>query len=409
MPNISFRSREDYRKMIKYIFTLLLSWIMLVNFTIASNPTSPIKWRDSLPSLKFKVSASDTGFISQTKVDQVRTIKEAAKNWSVIDTEKQLSYIFEGLTANENVDQLNGTVECSMEFVNELEKVGNHLVYSPDDVDICTGDACSFVWSCVDTNSNLGFLTIVNANNFNFQSNDKLFRKTYDLRRVVERQFGHIVGLVNCEQGSDCSSFSVGGIPPDESPMASAIRPEQVSNGLTNDDISGLSHLYGNATDTLRSMKSTKVNFKNWVEGICNPSPCVIPELESDGRYRPSSNEIAAENAYNAHLTSIGETSELNDIKTQKHSQALYLDTWTVAEDAPENIQIQMYQSAISKIGLFSNEDLNLYRNQAYSQILGYHNFLLKHKEEIGLEYEEFLRLEMQVIIQIRREIINRL
>ncbi len=50
-----------------------------------------------------------------------------------------------------------------------------------------------------------------------------------------------------------------------------------------------------------------------------------------------------------------------------------------------------------------------LYRNQAYSQILGYHNFLLKHKEEIGSEYEEFLRLEMQVIIQIRREIIIRL
>jgi hypothetical protein len=183
----------------------------------------------------------------------------------------------------------------------------------------------------------------------------------------------------------------------------------EARDGLTNDEISGLTHLYGNASDTLRSMKSTKINFKNWVDGICNPSPCVIPELESDSRYRPSSIEIEAENAYNAYLSSIGKNSESNDIEMQKHSQSLYLDTWTVAEDSPENIQIQMFQSALSKMALFSSEDLNLYRKQAYSQILGYHNFLSKHKEEVGSEYEEFLRLEMKVIIQIRREIINRL
>ncbi len=395
------------KKLILFAIVLfILNWMFL-------NELKP-KWKDTVydkfPVVNFKLNTNIIGFNTGTESEFVEAIKQASDYWSFLNAESKFQFSYGGTTTEKpfGFDQ----IKCSAEEKEKLREKPN-LVYASNEDSDCSAEICSYVWSCAGEKEILHFDMEINSKDFEFAT-DLVPKKTYHLATLLGSGFGKILGLGNCNANlteSECQAEIAKrgeSNPSSDSLLYKYTEKEVIKLSASDDDKRGLQAIYGKISNDEIKTKLDINEFYTLVDTVCNPSPCKLPE-EDISTYQLSTEEIAARNLHLEEMRKEG----LTDYATEIHYltqglKELYTKARTEANQTPESYLIPVIKEMGADISNLSSE-MRLNSRSVLSIQIKNRNFILKNfYKEFDNEFLKFLKAELKVLIQYRREIINR-
>ena len=171
---------------------LRLGLILIILSTIHFMYLSPDKkhWFDMVyqkfPVVKYKVNPTMIGFNTGSKESIIDAIRKASDVWSFQSGESHFQFSYNG-TTNVNpmsYDQMNCTSEGK-----EILRNTDNLVYASNTEDSdCSGQACTYIWSCDGQNEILHFDMQINASGYEWDTGTN-HKKSFHLATVAANQF----------------------------------------------------------------------------------------------------------------------------------------------------------------------------------------------------------------------------
>jgi hypothetical protein len=238
-------------------------------------------------------------------------------------------------------------------------------------------------------------------------------KKSYNLFTIIAKQFGQLLGLGHCAPGDSeaaCQQIvAVQGTsnPTSDSLLYKFIEPEVIRTGMSADDKAGLQSLYGTLNTDEKDLNDFMKQFKQKADSSCNPYPCVIPQNETDSRYILRADEITALQRHKQQMQASGLDSIPERLDKFKFIQKDYFTAFSVngisAEDyLNESIDLMQdyIQDTPTELLIPSILDLSVTldnRNRAITE----------HRNELDIQYLRFLEIELKVLIQIRRSMLD--
>jgi hypothetical protein len=389
-----------------FVSIFLLHWMHL-------NVLKP-KWIDSLydkfPVVYFKLNTEIIGL--NTGAEFVEAVKLASDYWSFLNVESRFQYSYKGTTTAKpiGVEQIKCS-EIEKEKIRELPS----LVFANKEESDCSSEVCSYIWSCLGDREILHFDLEINSKENEFATNDLVPKKTYHLTTIVAKEFGKILGLSYCSSSltlEECNTeINLRGEsnPSSDSLLYKFNEKEQIKYTPSDDDKKGIQTIYGKISSEEIKTKQDINEFYSLVESICNPSPCKLPE-EDISVYHLSHDEIKARVEHELEMKKEG----LGDYATEIHYltqglKELYFKARAEANETPESYLLPVIRERKEDIQSLSLEMKNKSRAVLSIQIKN-RDFILKNfYKEFDNEFLKFLKAELKVLIQYRRDIIDRM
>ena len=271
---------------------------------------------------------------------------------------------------------------CSEAILNDYRRKGNPVFAEEMDAD-CTGASCSHIVSCGGVIVSTGIRLNTDVLEGNISS-------------ALLHELGHISGLNHCPPGEkNCTQV----------PENSIMHPFQntvASPGV--DDVTGLKEQYGALSSEQTAMIAKQEEFKNFADNICNPSPCKLPEEETNPNYRLSQEE---KNAIASVLSSI--EGDITLYRKEKLFQ-YYMLRMQGSQDTgvtPEEKLMQNVSEKQQRIAETPTENLVVLRQMLAWQIQERNIVLTELNHEVDKDFLDFTRGEINILIQIRRDMIE--
>jgi hypothetical protein len=285
----------------------------------------------------------------------------------------------------------------------------DNLVYASNEDSDCSGQACTFMWSCADKPEILHFDMQLNARDFEWDTGTN-HKKSYNLFTIVAHQFGQLLGLGHCETADNdevCQAkIATQGTsnPQSDSLVYKFIDAEVIRTSMSADDKAGLQSIYGVLNSEEQTIKMEIQSFADKANSFC-VGTCVSMNDEKN-QYAVSNNERAAWSEYLAKRTA-------SNLETKSAIRNLFLDfqnsylrsliTGITAEEyMDESIRHQE-----DYITAMPTEFLDLYLQIIYVDILNRERALNSLKYELDTSYYSFLDSERKVLMQLRRRMID--
>lgn len=368
---------------------------------------SGLRWKSvhrsgAFPVVKYKVNPALPGYVDPSSV--IRAIRSAGDAWSYAGTGGQFSYSLVGQTNATmplSVDSIPTTIS-----VEQGLKEADNLVFSASQADVdCTGPACVFLWNLDGKDEILHFDVQINAADFSYAG----VIGELSLASVLTHGFGHALGLSHCAPGekqADCSG-RLGGNAAD--PPTDAAMYRLVSNNVAvgADDRAGIVSLYGILTPSQQRIIGEEQTLIERSKTICNPSPCVVPEQETVPAYRLSSDEVAARSEHVARLAGSGQNNEEAVIQKNLTYQRLRENGFSVTGISAESYLLKAVDNMTGNVQKMDLPVLQASRKILAIQIQDRTFFLENLSDNYDPSYVAFVAAERNVLIQIRRRIID--
>ena len=390
----------------KKLFVLLLM-LCTVNWMYLRD--DKIKWGNAFnefPIVKYKVNPEMIGFNTGDALSIIDAIRDAGNLWSFQKGESHFQLSYNGSTSSlpAGYDQMS----CTEEGKKTMRELDN-LVYASNEDSDCSGQACTFMWSCADKPEILHFDMQINARDFEWDTGTN-HKKSYNLFTIVAHQFGQLLGLGHCETADNdevCQAkIATQGTsnPQSDSLVYKFIDAEVIRTSMSADDKAGLQSIYGVLNSEEQTMKTEIQSFADKANSFC-VGTCVSMNDEKN-QYAVSNNERAAWSEYLAKRTA-------SNLETKSAIRNLFLDfqnsylrsliTGITAEEyMDESIRHQE-----DYITAMPTEFLDLYLQIIYVDILNRERALNSLKYELDTRYYSFLDSERKVLMQLRRRMID--
>ena len=280
---------------------IIIVLVLIIFFTLNFMYLTPdkLQWGSiysKFPIVKYKVNPSMIGFNTGDKNQILDLIQNAANLWSFQSGESHFQLSYNGMSTSEPVGY--DAMGCTEE-VKESVRALDNLVYASNIEDSdCSGQACTYIWSCEGNGDNtpgeiFHFDMEINARDYEWDTGTN-HKKSYNLFTIVAKQFGQLLGLSHC---SPCDSetacqaqVTLQGTsnPTSDSLLYKFIEPELIRTALSPDDKAGLQSLYGSLDSEDKTILADSKKLKEKVNSLCNP--CQNPLVET-GIYKPSERE----------------------------------------------------------------------------------------------------------------------
>jgi hypothetical protein len=246
---------------------------------------------------------------------------------------------------------------------------------------------------------------------FDIGSNHK---KSYHLETVIAREFGRVAGLSYClgKPKSECDAEAqLKGMsnPPFDSLLYKFNEAERIRTNLNVDDKMGLDAIYGTATEEEKKMRVDLNSFFSRADTYC-VTPCVVPELESNPKYRYNEEEKVAIRLYFEEIKSKGY--DKSEFFKEKYTwiQNYYFLSFSSNKYPAERYLLE----AIEKFNYFFltvplKEFFELERILISVQIESKNKMLEEAKWELDPQFYEFTESELKILISLRRKYIDSL
>lgn len=392
---------------------LILISLLILNFMYLSSDKK--QWVDTVyqkfPVVKYKVNPTMIGFNTGSNENIVDSIRKASDFWSFQSGESHFQFSYNGTT---NVNPISyEQMNCTSEGKEILRNTDNLVFASNSEDSDCSGQACTYIWSCTDKNEILHFDMQVNAKEYEWDTGTN-HKKSFNLITVAANQFGKVLGLDHCPAGlSDdaCSNEAATrgtSNPKSDSLLYRFLEPEVIRTTLSADDKTGLQSLYGNITSEEKTMKSDMNEFYSLADNICVPYPCVIPE-EDISIYQLSAEEIQARNDHISELGKEGLYYRTAIFEMTQMLKQLHQDSYVETGKSAETYLLAATKERIQDISGLSPEMLLKSRQILSIQIKNRRFILSQYKNEFDTDFLKFTQAELNLLIQYRREIINRM
>ncbi|HMV41859.1 MAG TPA: hypothetical protein PK079_10830 [Leptospiraceae bacterium] len=366
---------------------------------------------ERFPVVKYKVNPLMIGFNTGSKESIIDAIRSSSDFWSFRSGDAHFQFSYNGTTTNSPL-AFNG-IACDEDGKQRIRETDNLVFASNTDDPDCSGQACTYIWSCTDKNEILHFDMQINSREYEWDTGTN-HKKSFNLTTVAAKQFGQILGLDHCPLGlntESCSSevASRGTSDPSfDSLLYRFIDAEVIRNSLSSDDRAGLQSLYGSISPEEATMKSEMNEFYSLADRICNPSPCVIPE-EDIGKYQLSTEEIQARAYHISELAKDGLDYRTAIFEMTQMLKKLHQDSYIETGNSAETYLLSVTKEMIQDISGLSPEMLLKSRQILSIQIKNRKFILSQFKNEFDTDFLKFTQAELNLLIQYRREIINRM
>jgi hypothetical protein len=393
----------------KKIVVLLLV-LCTINWMYLSE--NKLKWGNAFnefPIVKYKVNPEMIGFNTGDALSIIDAIRDAGNLWSFQKGESHFQLSYNGSTSSlpAGYDQMS----CTEEGKKTMRELDN-LVYASnvEDTD-CSGQACTFMWSCADKPEILHFDMQLNAKDFEWDMGTN-HKKSYNLFTIVANQFGQLLGLGHCSLGLDSTGcqeqVAIQGTsnPTSDSLVYKFIEPEVIRTSMSSDDKAGLKAIYGDLTAEETAMKLEMQSFADKANAYCT-APCVTPDKETNPKYALSAEEQDGIQYRNIELSKIGRNNFDSRKDDYKWFQKAYTSAFSYTKIPAEEYMRYAIEDTPLMMTKTPKEFLKPTRISVFLQILHRQVALEEQKYELDSNYYEFLKNEVKVLIQIRRALID--
>lgn len=392
----------------KKIFVLLL-----VLCTINWMYLSPVreKWQeiaDKFPSVKYKVNPNLLGFNSTdapTFIDNVRT---AAEIWSFQNSESRFGFAYNGTTTEQALGY--ESIKCDFDS-KELLKQKEGIVFATNEDSDCTGQACSYIWTCKDSPEILHFDIEINGRDYEWDLGTN-HKKSFNLITILAKEFGHIAGLGHCSSGlseADCQTQAVaqGTTNPDENSLMNRfVNAEVIKTNLGADDKAGLDAIYGQATPEEIAMRAEMFLFHEKANAYCT-APCVTPDKETNPKYKYSADDLMGIQLYWEELSEEGKNNPAWLLSKYRWIQNDYYTSFNYNKNSAE----QYLTEVIENFDLYQSGAIpdyyKLERILISIQISTKQKLLEDSKLELAPQFYKFTESELKILIALRRKYID--
>ena len=395
--------------------SLLLVILSTINFMYLS--PDKLQWVDSIyqrfPVVKYKVNPTMIGFNTGDRDAVVDIIRSAGSLWSFQSGESNFQLSYNGTTNSKPLgyDEIGGCTEENKKALRELD----NIVYASNTEDSdCSGQACTYIWSCEGNGDNtpgeiFHFDMEINARDYEWDTGTN-HTKSYNLFTVVAKQFGQLLGLSHCSPGDSetaCQAqVTLQGTsnPTSDSLLYKFIEPELIRTALSPDDKAGLQSLYGSLDSEDKTILADSKKLKEKVNSLCNP--CQNPLVET-GIYKPSEREQSAWNEYITDRTTSGLETKEGKYKIFAHYQKSYFDTYRIGKVSAEDYMLDAINRRNEFLADLPTEFIPNSKNSLYVDILNLERGIKEYKNELDPMYYSFLEAEYKSLIIIRKAMIE--
>jgi hypothetical protein len=394
----------------------LLGITVIILFTINWMFLTPdkLQWGglfNKFPIVKYKVNPTMIGFNTGSNESIIDIIRSAGNLWSFQSGESHFKLSYNGLTttAPAGYDQM-GCTEDAKKAMRELD----NIVYASNvEDDDCSGQACTYIWSCEDKNEILHFDMQINASGYEWDMGTN-HKKSYNLFTVVANQFGQLLGLSHCATGeseADCQAkVAAQGTsnPTSDSLLYKFIEPEVIRTGMSADDKAGLKALYGELTPEEQSMKAEMQNFAEKANAYCM-QPCVTPDKETNAKYMLNGDDVKAIQLYWQELSEEGKNNKDWLLAKYKWIEDSYTTAYSYNGKSAEYYLLD----AIEQFHYYQDggipDHYKLERILLSVQISIRQRLLDDAKQDLDPIFYKFIENEQKILIQLRRMFIDAL
>ncbi len=399
---------------------IIVVLVLIIFFTLNFMYLTPdrLKWGSiysKFPIVKYKVNPSMIGFNTGDKNQILDLIQNSASLWSFQSGESHFQFSYNGMSTSEPVGY--DAMGCTEE-VKESVRALDNLVYASNIEDSdCSGQACTYIWSCEGNGENmppeiLHFDMEINARDYEWDTGTN-HKKSYNLFTIVAKQFGQLLGLSHC---SPCDSetacqaqVSIQGTsnPTNDSLLYKFIEPEVIRSSLSSDDKAGLIALYGGLTSEEIAMKAEMQSFTDKANSYCTLH-CVTPDKETNEKYVLSSEEQQAIQIYWQEIKDQGKDNQGFYISKYKWIQDSYNTAYSYNGKSAEYYLLDMienfdyYHLQVPMKEMMENERILL-----AVQITTREKLLNDAKQELDAQFYKFIENELKILIQMRRKFID--
>ena len=366
---------------------------------------------NQFPIVKYKVNPTMIGFNTGSNESIIDIIRSAGNLWSFQSGESHFKLSYNGLTttAPAGYDQM-GCTEDAKKAMRELD----NIVYASNvEDDDCTGQACTYIWSCEDKNEILHFDMQINASGYEWDMGTN-HKKSYNLFTVVANQFGQLLGLSHCVPGeseADCQAKVARqgtSNPTSDSLLYKFIEPEVIRSALSPDDKAGLKALYGELTPEEQNMKAEMQSFADKANAYCT-QPCVTPDKETNAKYALSVEDAATIQLYWQSGRDQGKDNRDFYLEKYRWMQKSYTIAYSYNRKSAEYYILD----AIENFHYYQDGDIReaylLERMLLSVQISIRQKLLDDAKYELDSNFYQFIENEQKILIQLRRMYIDAL
>lgn len=365
---------------------------------------------ERFPVVKYKVNPLMIGFNTGSKESIIDAIRSSSDFWSFRSGDAHFQFSYNGTTTNSPL--AFNEIACDEDGKQRIRETDNLVFASNTGDPDCSGQACTYIWSCTDKNEILHFDMQINSREYEWDTGTN-HKKSFNLTTVAAKQFGQILGLDHCPLGLNAESC-VGEVasrgtsdPSSDSLLYRFIDAEVIRNSLSSDDRAGLQSLYGSISPEEVTMKSEMNSFYSLADSICNPNPCVIPE-EDISTYQLSPEEVQARNDHNQYIKDQGSSYRTAIYDMTQMLKQLHQDSFVETGKSAESFLLGTIRNRQEDIANQENEMLNRSRQILAIQIKNRKLILAEYRNEFDSDFLRFLEAELKLLIQMRRDIIQR-
>jgi len=393
------------------IFRTILLFVILLTLNFMYLSPDKKHWIDTIyqrfPVVKYKVNPEMIGFNTGDRDAILDAVRTAANFWSFQTTDTQVNMQYNGITSDKPMSYEQ--FDCSESKRQDIKNADN-LVYATNTEDSdCSGQACTYIWSCEGNKELLHFDIEINARDYEWDTGTN-HKKSYNLLTVVAKQFGHALGLDHCQVGlssdSCASEIAERGTsnPDSDSIMYRFMDAEILKAGLNEDDKAGLRSLYGNLTDEDKTVLTDSKKLKVKVDSLCNPcqSPLAEPEI-----YKPSEIEQSAWSEYILDRTASGLETYEGKYKIFAYYQKSYFDSYRIGKVSAEDYMLDAINRRSEFLADLPAEFIPNSKKSLYVDILNLERGLKEYKNELDPMYYSFLEAEYKSLLIIRKALIE--
>jgi hypothetical protein len=170
----------------------------------------------------------------------------------------------------------------------------------------------------------------------------------------------------------------------------------------------GLDAIYGTATEEEKKMRVDLNSFSSRADTYC-VTPCVVPELESNPKYRYDTNDLKAIELYWLELTEEGKNNYDWRLKKYKWIQEYYFKAFAYNNKPAETFLLDIIENFSYYQGGGEEEYYRLERILISVQISIKQKLLEEAKWELDPQFYEFTESELKILISLRRKYIDSL
>jgi hypothetical protein len=389
--------------------------ILIILFTINWMYLTPdkLQWGNmynKFPIVKYKVNPTMIGFNTGNRNTILDIFRNAGNLWSFQNGESHFQLSYNGTTESQpaGYDQMR----CTEEAKKAMREMDNIVYASNSEDSDCSGQACTYIWSCEGSPEILHFDMEINARDYEWDTGTN-HKKSYNLFTVVAKQFGQLLGLSHCAPGDSeavCQqNVAIQGTsnPTSDSLLYKFIEPEVIRTGMSEDDKTGLQALYGTLTSEENTMKAEMQAFVDKANAYCT-APCVTPDKETNVRYALNAEEQQAIQLYWDDVRAQGKDNQKFYLENYKWIQDSYTTAYSYNGKSAEFYLLDMienfdyYHLQVPMKEMMENERILL-----AVQITTREKLLKNAKQELDSNFYRFIENELKILIQMRRKFID--